>query len=354
VKTDGSVACWGENNFGQLNAPSLLGLAPAITSASSAGFTAGVPGSFEVTATGSPTPALSMTGAPTWLALTDHGDGTATLAGTPPAGSPAASPYSFTVTASNGVPPDATQAFTLTVAKASPTVTAVATPGNASFGQPVTVTARVTAPATDTLPPTGTVSFYLNGASTPIATVTLGSDGGASFHTTALGGGVNTVVAVYSGDANFVSATSDAATVSIACTISGPYSGGVLVPTGQTLTICDATVTGGITVAAGGSLDVENSTIQGSISSAKAGPIRICGSTTGAVNVSYSTDWVLIGDQNDGCAPNTINGGLTLVRNQHGLQVIDNTVTGAIAAVGNTGAGPFPDDTTARVTGNHH
>ena len=61
---------------------------PAITSDPSAIFVVGTAGTFTVTATGSPTPALSTTDAlPDGLAFTDNGDGTATITGTAAAGS---------------------------------------------------------------------------------------------------------------------------------------------------------------------------------------------------------------------------------------------------------------------------
>ena len=89
-------------------------LAPAITSASTASFTAGTAGAFTVTATGSPTPKIGSTGTlPSGVTLVDHRDGTATLSGTPGPGTAAA--YRVTITAANGVLPDATQSFTLTV-----------------------------------------------------------------------------------------------------------------------------------------------------------------------------------------------------------------------------------------------
>ena len=43
---------------------------------------------------------------PTGVTFTDNSDGTATIAGTPAAGTQSGSPYLWTVTASNGVPPD--------------------------------------------------------------------------------------------------------------------------------------------------------------------------------------------------------------------------------------------------------
>jgi large repetitive protein len=94
---------------------------PAITSGPSTTFTEGSSGSFTVTSTGVPTAALSETGGlPSGVSFVDNGDGTATLAGTPAGGSNGT--YPITITASNGVSPDATQSFTLTV-DGAPTVT---------------------------------------------------------------------------------------------------------------------------------------------------------------------------------------------------------------------------------------
>jgi hypothetical protein len=97
--------------------------APAITSAAADTFTAGTPGSFTVTSTGSPTPALAVTGTlPTGVNFTDNGDGTGTLSGTPSSGGV----FPLTVTASNGVGTPSTQHFVLTV-DAVPQITTAAT-----------------------------------------------------------------------------------------------------------------------------------------------------------------------------------------------------------------------------------
>lgn len=91
-----------------------VGAPPAITSALSATFQAGSAGSLTVTTTGFPKPTLSETGAlPPGLAFVDRQDGTAVLSGTPAAGTFGTFP--IVITASNGIAPDATQAFTLTV-----------------------------------------------------------------------------------------------------------------------------------------------------------------------------------------------------------------------------------------------
>ena len=88
--------------------------APAITSANHAHFNVGVASFFDVFAVVFPAPALAEAGAlPTGVTFTDHGNGTATLAGTPAAGSGGS--YPLTITASNGILPDASQSFTLTI-----------------------------------------------------------------------------------------------------------------------------------------------------------------------------------------------------------------------------------------------
>lgn len=90
-------------------------VAPTITSAAVATFQVGKAGSFTVTATGLPTPSLSLEGVlPNGVGFTGNGDGTASLSGTPAAGT--AGSYPITLEASNGVSPNATQSFTLIVA----------------------------------------------------------------------------------------------------------------------------------------------------------------------------------------------------------------------------------------------
>ena len=102
--------------------------APAITSATASTFTVGSHGTFTVTTTGTPTSQVTLIGPqPSWLSYVDNTDGTATLSGTPDSGSDDS--YSFTITAANGVLPNATQAFVLTVTQA-PTFTS---PPSATF-----------------------------------------------------------------------------------------------------------------------------------------------------------------------------------------------------------------------------
>jgi hypothetical protein len=89
--------------------------APAITSGNAMTLMVGTAGTFTVTRTGFPVPTpLTETGAlPNGVTFVDNLNGTATLAGTSATGT--VGTYALMITAANGVLPDATQAFTLTV-----------------------------------------------------------------------------------------------------------------------------------------------------------------------------------------------------------------------------------------------
>ena len=147
-------------------------VAPAITSPASTTFTAGSAGSFTMTSTGNPTPALSAIGTlPSGVTFVDNGDGTGTLAGTPAAGS--GGTYIVILGATNGTGSPASETFTLTV-DASPIFTSAT---SATFiegaGGTFTVTASgfptVNITQSGTLPPGVTFS---NGvlSGTPTAT----------------------------------------------------------------------------------------------------------------------------------------------------------------------------------------
>ena len=91
----------------------------------------GTAGSFSVTTTGYPAAALTESGAlPSGVTFTDNGNGTATLAGTPAAGT--SRHYPITITAANGVGTNATQSFTLTV-NAAPTAPAITSANATTF-----------------------------------------------------------------------------------------------------------------------------------------------------------------------------------------------------------------------------
>jgi hypothetical protein len=93
-----------------------------------------------VTTTGYPTASVSDGGAslPNGVTFVDNGDGTATLSGTPDSGT--AGSYPFTITASNGVSPDAPQSFTLKVVDPPSGTVAPVLSGSPQVGQQLKTT----------------------------------------------------------------------------------------------------------------------------------------------------------------------------------------------------------------------
>ncbi|QGN34369.1 putative Ig domain-containing protein [Microlunatus sp. Gsoil 973] len=153
---------------------------PTISSADHVTFSEGSPASFTVrTIAGNPKPvALSSLGAlPSGVDFTDNRDGTATIAGTPNAGTRGV--YTITVTASNGVDPDATQTFTLTV-NAAPQVTST---------DHVTVVVNTAGTFTVTTSGRPTPSVTQSGSLPPGMTFTDNTDGTATLGGTPTAGG---------------------------------------------------------------------------------------------------------------------------------------------------------------------
>jgi hypothetical protein len=155
------TACGGSSSTGQSSPPPQ---APAITSANHNSFTQGTAGSFQVTATGAPAPAVSESGSlPAGVTFSAGNlSGTPTVSGT----------FQVTFAAQNGVMPNASQNFTLTVNPAPPplTITTTSLPNgtvgnaytatlNASGGvQPYTWSANGGLPSGLTLSSSGTIS----------------------------------------------------------------------------------------------------------------------------------------------------------------------------------------------------
>ena len=122
---------------------------PTVTSAATTTFTVGSAGTFSVTTAGFPTPALTFTGTlPSGVTLVDNGNGTATLSGTPAAGT--AKSYTLKITAKNSAG-SVVQTFSLVVNQA-PAVTSAAT---ASF----TIGKSGTFKVTSTGSPAAALSF---------------------------------------------------------------------------------------------------------------------------------------------------------------------------------------------------
>jgi hypothetical protein len=157
----------------------------AITSGNVTTFTVGQAGTFTVAATGSPTPGLSESGTlPGGVIFTDNGNGSATLAGTPAAGTGGS--YSLAITASNGVQSNANQSFTLTVNQ-----NAAITSGNVTtftLGQAGTFTITTTGSPTPSLSEMGAlplgVTFTDNGDGTATLAGTAAANTAGSYNFT--------------------------------------------------------------------------------------------------------------------------------------------------------------------------
>ena len=198
---------------------------PAIISAGSATFTVGTAGSATVTTTGYPAPTIIASGGalPGGVGYGYNGNGTATISGTPIAGSGGV--YSFTLTASNGVGSNATQTFTLTVDQAPAIFSANSTTFTAGTAGSFAVTATgYPAPsysATGALPAGVTFSSAGTLSGTPAA----GTGGSYSLTITASNGvGSNSIqnftlyidqppAIISAGSATFTVGTAGSATV---------------------------------------------------------------------------------------------------------------------------------------------
>lgn len=244
-------------------------------------------------------------------------------------------------------------------------------PATSHFGQRVILKATVSAHGPYTATPTGKVAFYENGklvAKTGLAATSTPGQAIADTSTVSLqatpGPLAFTVRFSPSGPIPDFLPSQGAGSVTVLADgsiVNATHHGNISVTTSEA--IINSVVDGSVTVAAGASLDVENSTINGTVIAANgAAEVRVCGSAVADnLIVKNAAGLVIIGDPGDAlCAPNNgipngvngkgINGALALEGNHHGVEAIDNTV-GHLTAVGNTGPGPYPGDTT-QIAGN--
>jgi Putative Ig domain len=210
--------------------------APTITSATTTTFTAGTEGTFTIHTTGTPTSSIALSGAlPAWLTFIDNTDGTATLLGIPDPGGPAS--YSLTITATNGIAPDATQNFTLFVDNPPPAITSA---NNTTFviGTFASFTVRTSPPVPSaTVGFTGTLPSGINftpngdGTATIDGTASAGSEGSYPINITASNGTLPDAMQL------FTITVQDAPPVLEAPTITSAASASFMMGTAGTFTI---------------------------------------------------------------------------------------------------------------------
>jgi hypothetical protein len=173
---------------------------PTITSANTSSVATGSAENFTVNVSAFPDAAISETGLPAGLhlSLVDNGNDTATLAGTPPAGTEGS--YTFTISAGNSEG-TATQSFTLDVTQAPGIGTGNL--GSGTAGAVFTVGTTQTAIINTTGFPTPTLSFTgtlpngltfesLGGGSAEITGTPTGPGGADTLTLTATSGGTHT------------------------------------------------------------------------------------------------------------------------------------------------------------------
>jgi hypothetical protein len=168
--------------------------APSLTSPDTAAFTVGQDGSFMVTSSGYPAPELSESGPlPSGLVFDVQPGGTASITGTPASGSNGV--YPITVTASNGVAPDATQQLVITVAPAITSASFVTTIVASPFSFTVTTAGAGPVAITEAGKLPSGVNFTDNGDGTATisGTPAAGSGGSYVLHITATFGSGSSV-----------------------------------------------------------------------------------------------------------------------------------------------------------------
>jgi Fungalysin metallopeptidase (M36)/Bacterial Ig-like domain (group 3) len=229
------------------------------------------------------------------------------------------------------------------------TVTSSANPG--TFGAPVTLTIGVAAAPPGSGTASGTVTVR-DGTRT-LGTVPLDGSAQARFTTAGLQAGSHVLTAVYGGDGNYLSGVSApfVEVVRCAATVTGTVVGGLDVTTSTCLS--GVTVLGSVTVEPGAALSVTDSRIAGGVSASGATAVTICGgSVAGAVTVTDTSGFVLLGDGSPACAGGSYAGALTVDGSLGQAEVAGNQLSGALSISGSAGAGPDLDHQTATIAGN--
>ena len=222
----------------------------------------------------------------------------------------------------------------VTVSKASPTLTTQASPGNLA-GAPV----RDVATLTGAVRPTGTVTFRLfsdANCTTQVFTSTVPVSGSSATSAwfTPTAPGTYRWTAAYNGDGLNNAATSacNAPNESVTITpfqapaptqtITGDFVGPVTVSAGQSVLITGARVVGPVTVNPGGALTVVNSQVSRGITANAPAFLSLCGAQVSppapggvALSVTNAAVPIRVGDPATGCAGNRFAGQVSLTGN---------------------------------------
>ena len=138
-------------------------------------------------------------------------------------------------------------------------------------------------------------------------------------------------------------------------TLTGSHPGSVIL-SGGTWCVSNASVGGSLTITSGTTAVIVSSTVGGALNASRPGSLRVCSSTiTGSVNVSGATGFVLLGDPvpgDDACGANTLRGAVTLSSGTAGTELAHNHAYSNVTVNGNSGVGPFPEDSRTEIEAN--
>jgi len=243
----------------------------------------------------------------------------------------------------------------LTVSQDASTATLASSANPASFGQSVTLTAKVGAASPGAGTPTGTVTFLDGGA--PIGTAPL-ANGQASLTTATLLGGSHSLSVSYGGDTNFTGGASAtlAQAITFSRTLDGTVNGPQTIHSGESVLISGA-VNGPLTVQAGAAVALVGAHVNGPLRASGAGAVALCDSRiNGPVSVNGTTGFVRIGGGSDdpvvSCMASTLQGPLTLNGNKGGVEVEGATIAGPLRLTNTSGAAPGEDSAAPELEGN--
>jgi uncharacterized repeat protein (TIGR01451 family) len=241
----------------------------------------------------------------------------------------------------------ASQTLIQRVDRAPTTTTLTVGPSLATFGQPTTFTATVTAAAGA---PTGTVEF--RDGTTTLGTSVL-SNGTATLTTSSLFVGPHAISAAYRGDATYAPSSSAPLSRAIGCSIQrgGAVRETITVKAGESLCLEAAAMKGSVIVEPGGAAWIRNSSIAGGIETRGAAAVALCDSkVAGAASIHDSAGPVVVGGP-EGCKGNQLSGGITIFRNSGGVTVVANQVSGHVTVADNVSVASTVRVATNRIAG---
>jgi hypothetical protein len=234
---------------------------------------------------------------------------------------------------------------TVTKAGTSTSLCATTSPNQCTtslnFGQPITFSATVSVSAPSTAGPalTGTVTFTLDGQSLASAGA-LARGVANSVAVYNLAPGSHTVVAKYSGDANYSESTGNLSpTVTCTQTVNVAVTGSVTV-SGSTCVEAGGSVSGPVTILPGGSLAVIGGSLNGPVTGKGVVSALICGATIGGpMTLTGATGPVALGGPaGSACGPDQFNGPVTITGGSAPLTITDDSIVGPLIVTSNSGS----------------